>query len=89
MINSINCHNSEISRFADHHLPPLMREIRSYIKDANEFINKDNNFSLPPNSLLVTMDVKSLYAIIPNNEGIASVKRNMIINQKIPHLLGL
>ena len=89
VINSINCHNSEISCFADHHLPPLMREIRSYIKDANEFINKVNNFPLPSNSLLVKMDVKSLYAFIPNNEGIASLKRNMIINQKRPHLLRL
>ena len=41
----------------------------------NDFINKINNFPVPPNSLLVTMDVKSLYTSIPNNEGIASVKK--------------
>ena len=71
VINSINCHTSEISRFGDHHLQPLVKEIPSYIKDTNDFINKIDNFAVPLNSFLVTMDVKSLYASIPNNEGIA------------------
>ena len=75
MIKSINCHTSEISRFTDHHLQPLVREIPSYIKDTNNFINKIDNCTVPPNSFLVTMDVKSLYTSIPNNEGIASVKK--------------
>ena len=52
-----------------------MREIPSYIKDTNDFTNKINNFPVPPNSLLVTMDVKSPYTSIPNSEGIASVKK--------------
>ena len=75
MINSINCHTSEISRFVGHHLQPLVREIPSYIKDTNDFIDKIDNFTVPPNSFLVTMDVKSLYTSIPNNEGSASVKK--------------
>ena len=75
VINSINCHASEISRFVDHHLQPLVREIPSCIKDTNDFINKVSNFPVPPNSLLVTMDVQSLYTSIPSNEGIASVKK--------------
>ena len=75
MINSVNCHTSEILRFVDHHLQPLVREIPSYNKRTNFFINKINNFALQSNSLLLTMDVKSLYTSIPNNEGIASVKK--------------
>ena len=89
MINLINCHTSEISRFVDDHLQPLVREIPSYIKDTNEFIKKKNNFPVPPNSLLVTMDVTSLYTSIPNDEGIASVKNKSIITQKRPYLLRL
>ena len=73
--NSVNCHNSGISHFADHHLQPLVKEIPSYIKDTNDFINKINNFKVPENSFLVTMNVKALYTNIPNNEGIAAVKR--------------
>ena len=75
VINSINCHTFEISRFVDHHLQPLVKEIPSYIKDTNVFVNRINNFEVPENSFLVTMDVKVLYTNIPNNEGIAAVKR--------------
>ena len=75
VINSINCHTSEISRFADHHLQPLVREIPSYIKDANDFINKIDNCAVPRNSFTLTMDAESLNTSIPNNEGIVSVKK--------------
>ena len=57
VINSITRHTSEISRFVDHHLQPLVREIPSYIKNTNDFINKIDNFAVPPNSFLVIMDV--------------------------------
>ena len=77
VINSFNCQTSEISCFVDHHLQPLVREIPSYIKDTNDFINTINNFPVPPNSLLVTMDVKSLNTSIPINEGIASSSGNV------------
>ena len=75
VINSINCHTSEISRFVDHHLQPQVREIPSYIKDASDFINKIDNCAIPRNSFTLTMDAKSIYTSIPNNEGIASVKK--------------
>ena len=68
VINSIECHTSEILRFVDHHLQPVVKQIPSYTKDTNHFINKVNNFSVPVNSILLTMDVRSLYTSIPNNE---------------------
>ena len=75
MINSIECHTSEISGFVDPHLQLVVKEIPSYIKDTNHFINKVNNFSVPVNSILVTMDVRSLYKSTPNNECIAATKK--------------
>ena len=76
VINSIECHTSKISRFADHHLQPMVKQIPSYIKDTNDFIDKVNNFSVPVNSILVNMDVRSLYTSIPNHEGIAATKKS-------------
>ena len=73
VINSINFHTSEISRFVDHHLQPLAKQIPSYIKNTNDFVNKTNK--VPENSFLVTMDVKALHTNTPNNEGVAAVKR--------------
>ena len=80
VINSIECHTSEISRFVDHHLQPGVKQIPSY------FINKINNFSIPVNSILVTMDVRSLCTSIPNNEGIAATKKryDSYIHKTIP-----
>ena len=53
-----------------------MKQIPSYVKDTNDFINKINAVkSVPKNSYLVTMDVRSLYTNIPNAEGISAVKR--------------
>ena len=75
MITSINCYASEISHFVDHHLQLLVREIPSHVKDTNDFINKIDNFPVPPNIILVTMDVKSVYTSIPNNEEIVCVKK--------------
>ena len=75
MITSINCYASDISRFVDHHLQLLVSEIPSYVKDTNDFINKIDNFPVPPNIILVTMDVKSVYTSIPNNEEIVCVKK--------------
>ena len=95
VINSIECHTSEISRFVDHHLQPVVKQIPPYIKDTNHFINKVNNFSVPVNSILVTVDVRSIYASIPNNEGIAATKKrydryiHKTISTKIITLLAL
>ena len=75
VINSINFHTSDISRFVNHHRQHLVRKIPSHIKDTNDFIKKIYNFTFLPNSFLVTMDLKSLHTSIPNNEGIASVKK--------------
>ena len=58
-----------------HHLQPVVEQIPSNIKDTNHFINKVSNFSVPVNSILVTMDIRPLYAGIPNNEGIAATKK--------------
>ena len=57
-----------------------------YIKDTNDFINKIDNFAVPSNSFLVIMDVKLIYTSIPNNGGIASVKKkyDRYSNKTIP-----
>ena len=71
-IVSSNSHPTErISHFVDYHLQPLFHKLPSFVKDTNDFLNKLLTISnLPANSLLVTLDVSSLYTKIPHNEGI-------------------
>ena len=52
-----------------------MRKISSYIKDTSDFILKLKNFTnLSPKTLLVTLDVKSLYTNILHYEGNVACK---------------
>ena len=76
VISSIDYHTSNISAFVDYHLQPLVKSLTSDVKDTTDFLNKikDASKNLPVNSILVTMDVKSLYTNIPNHEGIDAVR---------------
>jgi len=50
---------------------PIVKSLLSYIKDTNHTLEifRDFNFS-GKNKLIFTMDITSLYTVIPNNEGL-------------------
>ena len=50
VVSSINCHTSNISKYIDYLLQPIVEEIPSYVKDNNDVINKINAIkSVPKN----------------------------------------
>ena len=76
VVSSVGCHTEKISSFVDHHLQPLNKELPSYVQDTTAFIKK---IEAQPEEkgkdrILVTMDVRSLYTNIPNEEGINAIK---------------
>ena len=77
VVSSIECHTSKISEFVDHHLQPIVQRTTSYVKDTNDFINKLHTCSnmIDDDTILVTMDVTSLYTNIPNDEGMQAIRR--------------
>ena len=78
VISSVSCHTSEISRFVDHHLQDNVKELKSYVKDTTDFISKiESQPIVKPGSLLISMDVRSLYTNIPHKEGINAVKESL------------
>ena len=75
VVNSIGSHTSRISKYVEFHRQPLAQLLPSYIQDTSHFLRKlDNLKDTNPQSILVTLDVKSLYTNIPNDEGIAAVR---------------
>lgn len=65
----------KISGFIDLILRPLVPVIRSYIKDTAHFLQPiDTNKTCKAHTLLVTMDVTSLYTNIPNFEGKRAIR---------------
>ena len=73
--SSVNSHTNTFSKYVDFHLQPIVKNIFSYVRDTTDFLQKLNKVkNIPNNFLLVTLDVKSLYTNIPNNESIKAVR---------------
>ena len=65
----------KLSSFVDRILQPIAQQQRSYLKDTTEFINFIERTKVPKGIFLVSMDVKSLYTNILQEEGIQTVCR--------------
>ena len=71
IISACNCLTELISSFLDKKMDPFVKSLPAYIKDTNHALNIFKQFSLPgSNKFLFTMDITSLYTVIPNNEGL-------------------
>ena len=77
VVSSVSCHSANIPKYVDYHLQPIVKEIPSYVKDTQDFLKKLEKLKdIPQESLLVTLDGKSLSTNIPNNESIKAVKES-------------
>ena len=71
IISSNDAPTEKKFQFVDYHLGPLVKEIPLYIKDTTHFLLKLQEIgTVPPNTLLVALDVSSLDTNIPYEEGI-------------------
>ena len=43
VISSVNCHTSNISKYVDYHLQPIVQQIPSYIQGTSDFLRKITN----------------------------------------------
>ena len=77
IISGCDSPTEKLSIYIDHFLKPLVPLIPSYIKDTTHFLNTLFAIPtpLPPNTILATLDVTSLYTNIPHAEGIASATK--------------
>ena len=75
VVNLAKCHASKISKIVDHYLRQHAKSLPSYIKDTSNFVNRINEKKdINKDTILVSLDVKSLYTNIPNPERIEAVK---------------
>ena len=70
IVSSCESPTENISQFIDYWLQPLMKALPSYIKDTTQIINELKELKVQCNTLLVTVDVKSLYTCIPHSDGV-------------------
>ena len=74
IVSAIGHPTENISEFIDLHLRPHVESLPSYLKDTTDYLNKTPSSNLPPDTLLVTMDVTSLYTNIPHDEGVEACR---------------
>ena len=78
VVSSIDSHTSKISKYVDYHIQPIAKVIKSCVQDTSDFIEKINQVgTVPENTYLVSMDVRSLYTNIPNEEGIEALEESL------------
>ena len=64
-----------ISSYLDKVMTPIVKSLPSYIKDSNHALEIFRNFNFSgENKIIFTMDITSLYTVIPNNEGLQALK---------------
>jgi len=74
VISNCGYYTENISAFVDHHLQPLAKCVKSYIKDTNHFLQKLRDLPpLPNGAILCTIDVVGLYPNIPHDEGLEAI----------------
>ena len=63
-------------------MAPIVRSLPSYVKDSQHALQifRDFNF-LGEDKLIFTMDITSLYTVIPNGEGLLALKLFLIYAQ--------
>ena len=65
VISGCNGPTERISQFVDHFLNPSTQTLASFVKDTTHYLQiLDNRGTLPPNCLLASLDVSSLYTNI-------------------------
>lgn len=76
VVSSVGCHTEKISKFVDHHLQSMNKNLESHVQDTTDLVKKLENLPESPkeDTILVTLDVRSLYTNIPNNEGLEAIK---------------
>ena len=92
IVSDCNSISKNIAGFIDYHLKCYANQHPSYIKNTYDFIDKIRNVSIPENSLLITLDVESMYTNIDHNKGILAVKEalnNFYLSDYITELLEL
>ena len=54
----------------------MAREVKSYMKDTNDFLKKLRSLpNLPDNIILCIVDVVGLYPNIPHDEGLPALRK--------------
>ena len=68
----------KVSEFLNHHLQPIMKSGKFYVKDTGDFLEKTKSLGrIPEDTFLVTADVVGLYPCIPHDVGLRALYKKL------------
>lgn len=74
IVSDVSSESYFVSEYIDSFLQPLACSHPAYVKDSFHFIELVRKINLPPNSLLVTADVESMYTNISHDLGLKAIE---------------
>lgn len=77
IVSDCNSETYHTAEYIEHYLNPISTRHPSYLKDTYDFIDKIKELIIPPNALLFTIDIDSLYTNIETEVGLKAVEKCM------------
>ena len=84
IISNVNHPTKKISQFLHQTMLSTAESAKSYIKNSVDLTHHLKTITTTPSMFIITADIKSLYTLIPNDEGIQKVVEEMKGKTKIP-----
>jgi hypothetical protein len=84
IISNVNHPTKKISQFLHQTMKTTAEAAKSYIKNSTELTHHFKDITVTPSMFIITADIKSLYTLIPNDEGIKNVVKEMQGKTKLP-----
>ena len=86
IVSAVGSPTEGLSELVDHFIQPFVPNIPSYIRDAQDSLDRLHAICpLPVESILCTIDVTALYPSIPHDDGLANLRNALLVNS-IPTL---
>ncbi|XP_053555768.1 solute carrier family 2, facilitated glucose transporter member 5 [Bombina bombina] len=67
-----------IAQFVDYYLQPMVRDMESFLRDSSMLLDCLSTISCTDKDLLVTLDVTSLYTVIPHHDGMEATRQHLL-----------
>ena len=73
-----NCHTSKISKYVDHYIQHLAKQVKSYKSEITDFLRKYMSIlSILQNFILVSINIKSECFKIKHDQRILALKESL------------
>jgi hypothetical protein len=89
IVSDCNSESERIAMYIDAFIKPRANKHPSYIKNTYDFLDKVLDKKLSSDSLLITLDVESMYTNIDHDEGLKAVKNAFSDCNKDPKFIAI